>query len=139
MDGVIAAFETFDLIDGTDIDFIYAEQFKYANPVWPVIEQIERLPAENVYIYSVAPNSICVDQKKEWLAKHLPHVPQENFFFAGNNQYKPTTLKYFLKMKKIHPREVVFVDDNHKVITDCRALGINAIHVSKFLSTPFAS
>jgi len=132
MDGTLAAYQHMPLDENGNINFTDGEYFKYARPVQPVLDRI--LNRDNVYILSAMPNSQSLREKEEWLDKHAPFIPKENRFFVGNKRYKYVEALSIIRSRKLDKRDVTVVDDDHQVLTSLNQVGVNAIHISEFLT-----
>jgi len=135
MDGVVAEYQTIPQ-KGFEMDYVNTHIFKYAKKVKPVIEIIKNFHKEGkeIYILSASPNSICNDQKREWLKKNLPFIKEEQIFFIGKKEHKPKMLNQLMIKFKLRSKDVMFVDDTHDILWDAYDLKVNAIHPSKLLA-----
>jgi predicted kinase len=132
MDGTLAAYQFLPISSEGGIDFVDGEHFRYALPVEVIIEKAEGANSES-FILSAIPDGNCLDHKREWLAKYCPFIKHENQFFIGNKRYKHEMLRNLLKRKKIGYQDVLVVDDDHRVLDELNAIGINAVHPSMYL------
>lgn len=139
MDGTIAAYQHLPLDSFGCIDFISGEYFKNSIPVYPIIDKLKKYKEKgyNLYILSAIPDSICEKEKNEWLDKYCPFFEKENRFFIGNKKYKNVMLRNLLNKMKIDKKDVTVIDDDHQVLLNLNLLGINAIHVSMFLTESY--
>lgn len=132
MDGTIAAYRQMPLDQYGCIDFMNGEYFRFAKPVFPVIDKLKELKSK-LYILSAAPDNICQKHKHDWLDKFLP-VNYNDRYFIGNKKYKAVMLRNIMKMKKFKPQNVTVIDDDHSVLLSYQEIGVNAIHISEFLT-----
>jgi len=94
MDGIVVEYQDLPVDENGDIDFVSHNIFRNAKPVTDVIERFKRLAhTTHLYILSASPNSICNQEKIEWLKEHMPFIKEENMFFVGNRCFKATMLK----------------------------------------------
>jgi predicted kinase len=137
MDGVIAAQSTLPIING-EIDFANGEIHKWQRPVLPVIGKLDYLKAKgyNLFILSATANSIAADEKKEWLRKHFPIRP-EQVFFVNQGKHKAEMLDNLARKFKLNKSDVTLIDDFHQTLYDVKDRGMNAMHVSEFLTHEF--
>ena len=134
MDGCLAEYQTITPYESA-VDYVNSGIFKRSLPVTPVINTLrEAFKNSSFYILSVSPNSICNEEKKEWLKIHAPFIPESNYFFVGRPDKKVTTLLQLLKKLKIHTRDCMYIDDMHSMIKDATNAKINALHPSKLLA-----
>lgn len=141
MDGTLAGYDFIPTDEYGCIDFINGEHFRFMEPVLPMINKMHDLQksGKTISILSAAPDSICMDHKKEWLKKHCPFLLDDNIFFIGNRKYKHIMVRNMMKKYKISDRELTFVDDDHDVIKLFNEAGINCIHTSLFLANNYLS
>jgi len=139
MDGTMAAYQHIPFDEYGCINFIEGRYFRNAKPVVPVLEKIQSLESQGarVYVLSASPDSLCTKDKESWLNKNAPFVEAEDRHFIGNKRYKFIMLRNVCANLKLNYKDVTFVDDDHKVITDCHSVGINGVHPSMFLTTSF--
>lgn len=136
MDGVIAAQTTLPIING-EIDFVNAEVHKWQLPVKPVIDKLIELGSKReLYILSATANSVAADEKKVWLRDNFP-MPKDHIYFVNQGRHKAEMLDNLRRKFRLHPSEVLLVDDMHSTLYDVKARGMNAMHPSEFLATTF--
>jgi predicted kinase len=135
MDGCIAEYQTLEEDSKGNIDFVNSKTFINANPVLPIIQKTQNCYSpDNIFILSASPNSICNQEKREWLQKYTSFIKKENIYFVGNKQYKTVMLQGLLLNRGIKAQDIMVVDDDHFVLSQCQDLGINAIHPSTFIN-----
>ncbi len=137
MDGCVAAYQDLVADEHGNIDYTNGEIFKYAKPVTHIIDRLGGrmyFNIDNIRILSASPNSICNDEKSEWLDKNMPFIKKENRFFVGNKQYKVVMLENLIKKFNLNPKDVTLLDDEHKILEDAKRLGVNVMHPSMFLA-----
>lgn len=132
IDGTIGAFKQLPLDEFNCIDFMNGEYFRFIKPVWPVIFKLTGLYSK-LHILSAAPDNICQKHKNEWLDKFL-NINYNDRYFIGNKKYKSVMLRNIMKMKKLKPQDVTVIDDDHNVLLAYQEIGINAVHISEFLT-----
>ena len=136
MDGVIAAQSTLPIVNG-EIDFVNGEVHKWQKPVKPVIDLLndiqETYPHKTVYVLSATPNSFSSDEKQAWLDKYFP-IPKERRFFVNQGRHKAEMLDNLRRKFKLHPKDVLMVDDMHDILYKVKDRGMNAMHPSEFLT-----
>lgn len=139
MDGTMAAYQHIPFDQYGCIDFVAGRYFVNAQPVSPVIDNVNRLEKNGatVYVFSASPDNLCMQEKNDWLDVHVPAIQQSNRYFIGNKRYKFVMLRNICAKLKLDYKDVTFVDDDHQVITDCHKIGINGIHPSMFLTANF--
>ena len=134
MDGTIAAYQQLPLDEFGAIDFTAGEYFKFALPVRPVIDKLNSSYKDScIKILSAIPDSLCEKDKNEWLDKHFP-IDYNDRYFIGNKKYKAVMLRNIMRREKIDPKDVTVIDDDHYVLLSYQAIGVNAIHISEFLT-----
>jgi predicted kinase len=120
------------------IDYINNNVFEYTEPVIPVIEKIKQYYAnKNIYILSVSQHSETNKQKTNWLKKHLPFIKTENIYFVGDSEKKITVLTQIMKKHKLNKQNTTYIDDLHSMLWEAANQGINAIHISTFLTNKY--
>lgn len=131
MDGVIAAYQN---IPFENVNFFREKVFERARPVYPVIDILEKLhlQGKEIFVFSACPNSVAAAEKKRWIETHVPFI--KKVYFVGNKQYKMLSLSHLLESLKIHPKDCTYIDDEHDILRQANAVGINCLHVSEFLS-----
>lgn len=135
MDGCVAAYQDLPVDEYGNVDMVGNEIFKYSLPVWDIIDRLRvNFKPENIFILSASPNSICNDEKREWLKINLPFLKDENIFFVGNKTYKTVMLQNLIKKFKFEAKDVLLLDDEHKILEDGKKLNINVMHPSLFLA-----
>ena len=137
MDGVIAAMSTLPIVDG-EIDFVNAQVHKYPAPVIPVIDKLNSLNKRgyNIYIMSAIPNSISFQEKNEWLDKHF-NIPHNQRYFVNQGIHKAEMLDNLSKKLKLNKKDMTLVEDIHSILYSVKNRGMNALHVSEFLTHTF--
>lgn len=135
MDGTICSYsDVCKDIDG-NIDFVNGELFKYLTPVEYILNFVTTYyDMNNVYILTACPNSIALEEKKEWLQENFPQLKLKNFYFVGNKDYKHVFLKHLMLKLKMKPNDVCMIDDNYSILDKMRSIGVNAIHPSNINS-----
>lgn len=135
MDGVLAEYQ--DIITmGHPMDYVTTNIFGVSRPVKPVINTlINKFADSELYILSASPNSICNQQKIDWLKIHAPFIKDKNIYFVGNKERKVITLIQLTKKLKLKPRECLFIDDLHSHLWEATRNKFNAMHPSKFLAS----
>lgn len=136
IDGVLAEFQNLMYDQWGDIDFVNYGVFRNAKPVKEVIEKLKQYYERGhiVNILSASPNSICNEEKLEWLKEHVPFIPSTNVYFAGNKQFKHVLLRQLIKKLKLVESAVMVIDDEGTVLNNYKTLGINTVHPSSFLA-----
>lgn len=137
MDGVIAAQSCLPIING-EIDFVNGEVHKWLKPVKPVIEKLTELSLKGheLYILSATPNSFSSDEKQEWLDKHFP-IPKNRRFFVNQGKHKAEMLDNLRRKFKLDKKDVLLIDDFHDILYKVIGRGMNAMHISEFLTHEF--
>lgn len=134
MDGVVAAYQNLPLDDDGNINFVSHNIFRNAIPVLSMINRIKTYADScNIYILSASPNSICNEEKREWLREHMPFVMPENIYFLGNKDFKWIMLRDLMTKLGLKPFSCTLVDDEHSVLESCKKLGVEVLHPSAFL------
>lgn len=134
MDGVLAAQTTLPIING-EIDFVNGEIHKWQKPVNQVISMLYEFEknGSEIYILSATPNSFSSDEKKDWLKKFFPVAPQK-IFFVNQGKHKAEMLENVVRKLKLNKSDILMIDDTHSILYDVKARGMNAMHVSEFLT-----
>jgi len=134
MDGVVAEYQDIPLDEDGNINFVAYGIFKNARPVMEVIDRLKVLSeTKRLYMLSASPNSICSDEKTEWIKKYMPFIKSENIYYVGNKDFKSIMVKDLIKDLKLETRTCTLIDDEHQIIEKARKLGIHVMHPSKFL------
>ncbi len=138
MDGVLAGVSRLTRIDG-EIDFLNSDVHKYLPKVNPVINKAEYLlkKGRNIYILSATPNNFCADHKNEWLDRNVPFIDQKNRYYVNSGRNIALMLDHICRLLKLNKKDVVLIEDTFEIIDDCYHRGIDAVHVSEFLTTNF--
>ena len=139
MDGTLAAYQHIPFDEHGCINFVEGQYFSNAHPVEPVLAKARDLEkaGAKIYVLSASPDSLCTVEKFKWLGIHAPFVDPDDRYFIGNKSYKFVMLRNLCAKLGLDYKDVTFVDDDHKVITDCHKVGINGIHPSMFLTRTF--
>lgn len=133
MDGTIAAYRYIPKDEHGGIDFVDGEYFSLAKPVLPMISKLQKLhiSGKTINILSAAPDSMCQDEKLDWLDKHFSFYNKA--YFIGNKQYKFNMLNNIVKREKLDVRDITVIDDDHRILDVYNENGFHAIHPSMFL------
>ena len=136
MDGVVAAYQTLQRDEYGNVDFVNNKVFLYAPPVMPVIEKLraDQLRGKKLYILSASANSICNEEKLQWLSKYMAFINPNDVYFVGNKEYKVVMLEALLKKLAINKKDCVLIDDWHDTIDKGLKRGIKVIHPSNYLA-----
>jgi len=137
MDGVIAAQSTLPIINN-EIDFVNGEIHKWQKPVKQVIDILHtlKIAGHDIYILSATPNSFSTTEKNMWLDKYFNVIP-EHRFFVNQGRHKAEMLDNLVRKFKLYKSEVLLVDDIHETLYNVKARGMNAMHISEFLTHNF--
>jgi len=136
MDGVVAEYQDLPLDEDGNINFVSHHIFRNAKPVNEVIDKLRTLcdNGHNLYILSASPNSICNDEKINWLKMYMPFINQKNIYFVGNKDFKSVMIKDLMAKLKLKTCDCTLIDDEHSVIEKVKKIKIRVIHPSKFLA-----
>lgn len=137
MDGTVAAIQRLPVDLNGNIDFVNGDVFRLSKPVDPVINRLrdlKHMSNSRIYILSASPNSICSDQKIEWVKKYMPFVEREDIYFVGNKDYKHVMLEGLMKSRKLDPKDCSVVDDWNTFLCRAEQIGVEAIHPSMLLT-----
>jgi len=136
MDGVVAEYQEIPRDEQGNINFVEYNIFKNAKPVHHTLDILRELAKfHKIIILSASPNSICNREKRDWLKLHAPFINEKNVYFVGNKDYKWIMLKNLMSMYNLEPKQCTLVDDEHAILEAARPLGLNIMHISKFLTT----
>lgn len=131
MDGTIVSYRKGKLDQDGNVDMVNSHMFLNATPVKHIIEFVkEHYDLKNVYIITAVANNIVLDEKLQWMEKHFPELPKENFLWVGNKLYKHVFLDHFSTLKKMQKKDMTIIDDMHETLWKCTSIGMNAIHPS---------
>jgi len=142
LDGTLAEYQTLPVDSDGDINFVGYNVFKYSKSVEPMITrllELQNILCRKIFIISASPNSICNEEKKSWVKKHLKFIDEDNIYFVGNRNFKHTFLKHLMLKLDIKPNECTVVDDDHKILELYKTIGVNTVHPSKLLSNDLKS
>jgi predicted kinase len=136
MDGVLAAQSTLPKFKG-ELDFVNSQIFTHQAPVAPIIEKCRELheAGRTLYILSAAPTSISLEEKHEWLDRHVAFIPKERRFFVNQGRHKAEMLEGLRNKFKLDKQQVTLVDDYHNTLYDVLERKMNPIHPSEFLAS----
>lgn len=135
MDGVVAAYQMLQRDEDGNVDFVNNNVFKYAPPVFPVINKLrEDSKTKTIYILSASANSICNEEKIYWLGKYMDFVKPENIFFVGNKDYKIVMMVELMKKLRLEKKDCLLIDDWHSTIEKGIKVGLKVIHPSNYLA-----
>ena len=136
MDGVIAEYQNLPIDELGNVNFVEYEVFKYSKPVVEVINKIKKLHklGKRIFIVSASPNSICNEEKREWVNNNLPFINDIDIYFVGNRHFKHVFLYELIKKLKFNTNQCMVIDDDHEVLKNYATLHINSMHPSKFLT-----
>lgn len=131
MDGTICSYTKPQRDYNGNIDFVNCHLFENLKPVQHIIDIIkDKYQPSNIFILTAVPNSIAWKEKQEWLHKFTPFIPNENYLFVGNKDYKHIFLKHFILGKRIDKKDVCVIDDNYSIINNMINIGVNCLHPS---------
>lgn len=121
------------------VDYINNNLFEFANPVKEMVRIVKQyfFTGSKIYILSVSPNSETSKQKIAWLKRNMPFVEEEYIYFVGNGEKKVSTLLQIITKRELNKKDVTYVDDIHSMVWEASNNGLNALHVSSFLTTKF--
>ena len=122
IDGTIAEYEVFDenFITNQTKDI-----FLNVRPINVVIEnlrKIQDIQNLDIYILSLAKSKIIIEEKKQWLKKYVPFIPEENYIILcrENEDYNSENREYVksdkMKEKLNKYSFVMLLDDEHKIL-----------------------
>lgn len=138
MDGVLAAQTTLPIING-ELDAVNGSIHKYQEPVTQVIDKFRELhdKGKTLYILSATLNSICHQEKLDWLEEHVPFIPNDRVFFVNRGRHKAEMLSNLVYKFKLQKHQVTLVDDTHQTLYDTLNRRMKPMHVSEFLTFKF--
>ena len=139
-------------MDGTIVEYrVYQEgeistqttgKFVDQEPVRVVIDALEEINKINnidLYILTLSKSNIIVEEKKEWLAKNVPFIPENNWIIINKElgEYNKEN-RDFIKSIKIREKMkeynyLILLDDDHKILKQTQSdLGKNGcvFHIS---------
>lgn len=130
MDGVLAAIQPLVRNSEGNIDFVTGRMFRYSKPVRHVIDQVRRMhdAGKTVHIMSACPDSLCQQDKEDWLAAYVPFIPKNNYYFVGNAKFKHVMLSHLIRKMKLDRTKVLVIDDSLEIINSMIGKGIVAVH-----------
>lgn len=134
MDGVIAAQSTLPIINN-EIDFVNGEIHRWQKPVSQMINILNDLSniGHDIYILSATPNSFSTQEKNDWLDEHFDINPNKRFF-VNQGRHKAEMLENLTRKFKFEKTDVLLVDDIHETLYKVKDKGMNAMHISEFLT-----
>ena len=137
LDGTLCEYQSLPVDNDGDVNFVGYEVFKNSRPVTPVIEEINKLKRfkeKQIYIISASPNSICNQEKNEWIQQHCDFIDKNNIYFVGNKNFKHTFLKHLMLKLKLKPNQCMVIDDDHRILENYKSIGVNTVHPSSLLA-----
>lgn len=138
LDGTMNAF--IDPLENRVIinDWTIPGRFINKKPIYIVFKAILQIlnPKEYEYhILSQAPNGQSILEKDDWLDNYFP-VPYKNRHYIEfpHNNDKSGFIYNYCKDKNIPIENCTILEDTHKHLFDCEAIGMRALHISALIS-----
>lgn len=131
MDGCIAEFCTSD-------DKVIAADFPEGfflnrKPVSVMIRKILILFGDcHLAILSAAPHNRAIIEKNAWLDKNFD-IDNRHFVKWGEGNKAEYILEY-CAVNDINPKDVIVIDDTHKILEECERIGCQVYHISRVLT-----
>ena len=131
MDGVISSYSC---PDDTVIAHDFTEGF-FINrkPVSVVIRQILLLFGNcHLAILSASPHNRAIIEKNAWLDKHFDI--SDRHFIKWKSGSKAEYILEYCAVNDINPKDIILIDDTHKVLEECELIGCQVYHPSRLLT-----
>jgi len=131
MDGTLVSYNTID-------DKVIATEFpdgffRNRKAVYPMICKVDELFTDyQMAILSAAPHDQAIIEKNEWLDRHFS-MPKR-YFIKWKEETKRDFIEKYIEDNHITKADVTLIDDEHEILIDCEAFGIQVYHPSRVLT-----
>jgi len=104
-------------------------------PVLPVIKAIVEAFPKGQYkhaILSACPHDQSIKEKNIWLDNYFPI--EEKYFIKWKKENKADFIKNYCEVHNIDLQDIILIDDDHQILSECEALGVQVLHISRLLT-----
>lgn len=140
LDGTLSEYRFHDHVSGrndwggqTWEELFFGDVFVKNRPLKTMVELIQNLDCEKVYILGAITTNHEMDEKYEWLRKYYPCIKKENIIFVADSSLKLIALEQYTKKLKTEKSDIVFVDDKHETIRKTEEAGFTSYHITSFM------
>ena len=135
MDGTITEFEVYPeelVTQNMNNGYSKYEPLEY---IINILKEVNKIPNIDLYILTLSRNSKIVDEKKNWLRKHVNFIKEENWILINKElgEYDKTN-RNIIKAEKISEKMneydySILLDDDHKILKEAQKMLKNKISV----------
>ena len=135
MDGTITEFEVYPeelVTQNMNNGYSKYEPLEY---IINILKEVNKIPNIDLYILTLSRNSKIVDEKKNWLRKHVNFIKEENWILINKElgEYDKTN-RNIIKAEKINEKMneydySILLDDDHKILKEAQKMLKNKISV----------
>ncbi len=135
MDGTITEFEVYPeelVTQNMNNGYSKYEPLEY---IINILKEVNKIPNIDLYILTLSRNSKIVDEKKNWLRKHVNFIKEENWILINKElgEYDKTN-RNIIKAEKINEKMneydySILLDDDHKILKETQKMLKNKISV----------
>ena len=135
MDGTITEFEVYPeelVTQNMNNGYSKYEPLEY---IINILKELNKIPNIDLYILTLSRNSKIVDEKKNWLRKHVNFIKEENWILINKElgEYDKTN-RNIIKAEKINEKMneydySILLDDDHKILKETQKMLKNKISV----------
>ena len=140
LDGVLSEYRYNDKINGgndwggqTFEEIFFGNVFVSNRPLQTMVELVEKLDSDKVYVLGAITTNHEIDEKYVWLKNYYPTIKRENVIFVADASLKLVAINEYAKKYNMKKEDIVFVDDNHATLREVEAAGIKSYHITSFI------
>lgn len=140
LDGTLSEYRFNDHVSGgnewggqTFEELFFGDVFVSNRPLATMVEFIQKLDLDKVYVLGAITNNHEIDEKYIWLDKYYPFIKKENVIFVAHSSLKLVAIEQYAKKLNIKKDDIVFVDDTHATIREVEEAGYKSYHTTSFM------
>lgn len=114
-------------------ELFFGDVFVKNRPLKTMVNLVQQLNPEQVFVLGAITTSHEIDEKYEWLAKYYPSIKKENIIFVADSSLKLIALEQYAKKLNIPKEKIVFIDDKHATIRQTEEAGFKSYHTTSFV------
>lgn len=114
-------------------ELFFGDVFVSNRPLKTMVELIQKLQSDKVYVLGAITTNHEIHEKYEWLEKNYPFIKKENVIFVASSSLKLIAIKEYQKRLNIKDEDIVFIDDKHVTIREVEEAGYTAYHITSFM------
>ena len=141
VDGTLSEYRYNDHVSGkngyeagqTWEELFFGNVFINNRPLKTMVNLINQLEPEKVFVLGAITTSHEIDEKYEWFRKYYPTIKRENIIFVAESSLKLIALEQYAKKLNVSKEDIVFIDDKHETIRQTEEAGFKSYHVTSFV------